>query len=104
MLTLGLERTTTLPPAQQSAASRTSVSPSGVVASSVCVKITAMPQAASSNAATWNGCTRSPVRYAARPIVKKACSWMTSEARPGVMCPRMARNKSPNCPAPMRTP
>ena len=45
-----------------------------------------------------HGCSRSRPSSMARPMVKNTWVWITSEARPGVMSARIARNSSPNWP------
>ncbi len=90
MSTRPLWRATMLPPAQLIAASSTSSRPAGVVPAPVLSAMMAMPATASASAAHWKPRTRSRSSAIASPIVKKTWVWITSEASPGEMWPRIA--------------
>ena len=64
----------------------------------------AMPAVASASASHWTGWTRSPVARIEKKIVKNTWLWITSEARPGVIRPFIAKNSRPNWPTPMNRP
>ena len=104
MSTLPAARETILPLDQQKAAVTTSINPNGVALPSEWVRITASPLVANASAAHWNVRTLSPVSRMDRAMVKKTWIWTTSEARPGVISPFIAKNSRPNCPAPINMP
>ncbi len=104
MFTWPALRETILPPAQDMAASRISPSPSTVVLPSVCMTMVAMPPVASTSASHCTGCSRSPERRMASPMVKNTCTWITSDASPGEIWPFMATNNRPNWPTPISRP